>query len=225
LTDEPAVTSYILTLSPTFSTQEYFFDPEEYWIETGEDPLRMPTRNLCDVIDHMFQSDTPALAKYLSEAEVHAGINIGVLDIGLGLKVQLMEMMRALGMLSTIRNSHALIVVKGYADGQHGPWIRTLNPDFPYRQIRVLKPPRHASAATTYFARDSVITIQNDQYNNEILPDMRAEFVRQELVLPFLQYCEKARPEVRILKGYEFSKPDHPENRKVQVFVYIIPDD
>jgi hypothetical protein len=43
------------------------------------------------------------------------------------------------------------------------------------------------------------------QYTNEHLPDLRAKFVEQDLVTPYLNDCkEKRNTQVHIIKGYEF---------------------
>lgn len=225
LEGESPVSSFVLTLGESSATQTYPFELKRYTLQTGSDPDRTPTQNLCAVIERLRVADTAAPVNGGKNPEIGAGVNIGPFELSISQEIAIAELLFGTGKLSNIPHSHAFIAIRGYADGQHGPWTDTLIAKYRYDTIHVLPPTGDADNPSGYLLRDSVIHIQDGTYNNSLLPDLRAEFVRQVLVLPFLQNCQEYHPEVKILKGFEFSEADRPENRKVQVFVYIFEDD
>jgi len=227
LKDLSPVASYVLTLTERPSAQSYLFELKEYTLQTGGDPDKIFTHDLCEVIDRLYDADTASVERYVKGVELHGGLDGVVGELGAGLNLGFPEALHTIMKMKHIRNSHVLVAIKGYADGQHGPWTDTLRADYRYDSIGVLPPTTNSENPTSYFLRDSIIRIPSRRYSNSLLPDLRAEFIRQVLVLPYLENCEltpslrELQTDVRILKGFEYTKADHPENRKVQVFLYI----
>ncbi len=56
-------------------------------------------------------------------------------------------------------------------------------------------------------------------YNNDQLPDLRARFVQDDFVLPYIAECRDVARKVRILKGHVFSKKFDRLERKVLVHI------
>ncbi len=227
LEDLPALASFVLTLKSDPVAESYLFSMKEYVIQTGGDPLLVPTRNICEVIDRMYEADTATVAKYLKEAELGLGVSLGIFELGTNVKLGLAEALYSLDKISRIKNSRVLVAIKGYADGQHASWTDTLRSNYLFDSVTVLKPAKEGDNPFSYIPRDSVIRIRDRTYDNSHLPDLRAEFVRREFIDPYLRRCEEEkefRTEVKILKGFEYDAPDMPQNRKVQVFVYIFED-
>ena len=61
--------------------------------------------------------------------------------------------------------------------------------------------------------------VLSETYTNAELPNLRAQFVVNDFVLPFLKSNINKEVAVHILQGFEFSEPDKPKNRMVQIYI------
>jgi hypothetical protein len=218
LADTVPVANYVLTLVG----KPYLFNLREYWINTGGDPTKVYTQSLCSKLDSLATAKVP-LAEAIRELQLEVGVNVGIGSASGNLSGLLAEYWLATRKLAVIRNSTALIAVRGYADGEERPWADTLHPQYLYEHIAVFPPTEDADSLNPFRYRlsDSIIHIRDRRYSNSHLPDLRAEFVRRVLLLPNLQNCGNYNADVRIIKGYAYDTPHQPQERKVQVFVYL----
>lgn len=124
------------------------------------------------------------------------------------------------------------VYVRGYADGVHGKnkerRLGKLDPDYNYFKID-LHPSIKSSRNPLIFNRKAVaipVPISNKvtkgYYNNQDLPNLRARFLKEDIIEPIIQGCvNPTKPDISILEGYEFSKSKKSSDRKVQAFVLI----
>lgn len=222
LQGRPVAATLVLTLKNDPVVEPYLFPVNEYVLETGGDPLKVHTDTLCRVMKRAFRVDRPLL-------EALREIEIGLQRGPVGAQVPLdpvVELFYALERAWRVRNTRVIVAVKGYADGQVAPWSRPLlAAPYGYRTITVLPPTAPGSRnPVSYHFRNSVVSVPAD-YGNEHLPDLRAEFVRRDLILPYLEdgECDRIETSVHVLKGFEFSAPNQPLERKVQIFLFFIP--
>jgi hypothetical protein len=221
---QPTISEYVLTLKEPPVGDPYFFELKQYVITTGGDISKIPTASICAVMDEMFEQQTP-LAEALKHARVELGLKAGPLGLTIGSSAEpVIELWYALRKFAEIQDSKVVIVVRGYADGQHSSWSDTLmGPPYDYQRIAVLPPVDTLSLnPVRFFFRDSVLFLPDHKYTNTLLPDLRAEFVRRELIMPFLERCGEFDTDVRVMKGFAYSDPDRPDQRKVQVYIYLM---
>lgn len=221
---------YMLTILPTKGeTQDavYLFDKYEYTITTGADTTKVPTAQLCKLVDSVYDRKDPIL-EALRDLKASGKVSFPVWKFGGEVELGnvtpiLVEMLYALRRFHELQTTHPEIMVRGYADGQHRPWERPLDADYFYDSIPVYPAlePRSKNPAI-YVKEESPVNIQGSNYRNEHLPDLRAQFVKKDLVEPYFNLCRELKPEAHILKGFEFKDlKDKPLERKVQVFILI----
>ena len=219
LADTTPAANYVLTLVGN----PYLFNLREYWIETLGDPTKIHTQALCIRLDSLARAKIP-LAEVIKQIQVEFELNLGPFSTSFGANSEaLVESIISAKKLSIVKNSTALIVVRGYADGEERPWSDTLRPDYPYEKIAVFPPTEGSDRLNpfSYRMEDSIIHIRGGTYTNSHLPDLRAEFVRRVILLPTLRNCGEYNVDVRIIKGAAYTTPNQPQERKVQVFVYL----
>ena len=218
---------FMLTIDKEYADVIYLFKEYEYIIETGGDPSKIPTAGLCDLISQIKRKEDP-IAKIVRELKIKAGISFPITGSGSGnvefekLETVLLEFLYGIQRISELESFEAQVFIRGYADGQIKDWVREQNTGiYRYERFPIFPSLEPDSPNPLKY---SLIEVPIDiplKYNNKHLPDLRAKFVKEALVEPFLQECEKPkRIEAHILKGYDF-KERNPLNRKVQVFIAL----
>jgi hypothetical protein len=151
----------------------------------------------------------------------------GVVDAGIELsppKMILVELASILRALAGLKAKKVEILVKGYADGQRGPFTASL-----------LREPYHYDVVTVYprAEQDRIDSFQfikiekpkriDDKYSNKDLPKLRARFVQENFISKFLDSCRgNAETESHILEGYaDSSNVINEPDRKAQIFINI----
>lgn len=225
--EEPPRARYTISIGEKFD-QEYFFKVYEYTLETGGDVNEVPTANLCSVVDKVFNREDKIL-EALRALKIKGEVSLPVRGLSVGVDVDnlqaaLVELLYALKRFHELKTKRVEVLVKGYADGWHGPWKRSLKPGlYHYDKVFVYPAVKPGSLNPfEYYRRDEPIEIPAE-YENKHLPDLRAQFVKKDLVEPFLRQCQSAKSGgVHVLKGYEFGRDVHDASkRKAQVFVNI----
>jgi hypothetical protein len=226
LEGEPVVVDYTLTLDSKPIAKPYLFDKYKYKIITGGDVEKIPTRSICNIIDQRFDERVRTLeALRQVEGEISFGGRVTI--SAKSTAAPLVDAVYTVKKMAAIKGTRVLVAIRGYADGQHGAWSRPLE-KFPYNYetIRVMPPTDpDTENPLSYFLREEEIHIPGGEYDNSLLPDLRAEFIKRVLIIPALQKCKTFRVDVKILKGFEYPTPDQPQERKVQVFLYLFEDE
>lgn len=227
--DERPRAQYTININAKYG-DEYFFKTYEYWIQTGGDVSEMPTVRICNTIDEFFNRKDKVL-EALRELRIKGSLSFPLWRVNAGFEVDniqavIIEFLYALRRFYELKTKRVEILIKGYADGWKGkePWTRPLKPKrYHFDQI-IVYPAVHPDSMNPveYFRTDTPITIP-PKYGNQHLPDLRGNFVKVDLVEPFLAQCKDVKnKEIHILKGYEFSKDVIDRlKRKAQVFVNI----
>jgi hypothetical protein len=113
-------------------------------------------------------------------------------------------------------------LVKGYADGQMTGWTRELKPgNYHYPEIPIYPMTNPGSENSFEYVRNIEMRQVHECYTNQDLPNLRAMFVKENLIAPFLSACNAlGNVQVSILEGYEFTDWN-PLERKVQVYLVL----
>ena len=205
------------------------FKAKEYVMSS--DPLRIdPTvRDLCGTIDKTLDEQDEIL-KVLQDTQIKLNLSMslwGVVDAGIELsppKTILVELASILRAFAGLKAKKVEILVKGYADGQRGPWTALL-----------LREPYHYDVVDVYprAEQDSIDSFQfiqiekqkriDNKYSNKDLPELRARFVQEKFISKFLESCPgNAETEIHILEGYaDSSNVINEPDRKAQIFINI----
>jgi hypothetical protein len=212
---------FVISIKDLYKDSAYLFDACEYTLETGGDPTKVTTSNICDFINERYTGKYPLLEE-MREASIEIpgprGIKFTKLPAGeaaVELAYMLIKVIRASG-------SCAEVLVKGYADGQMVEWTRELKPGrYYYREIPIYPMIDPGSGNSFGYVHSAEMRPVPEGYTNRDLPNLRAMFVKENLIAPFLSNCNTwGNVQVSILEGYEFTKWN-PLERKVQVYLVL----
>lgn len=225
-------TQYIISIQDKHIGKVSIFDAKQYvmnlWSEKqkSKEPLK-----LCEAIDKTLKANDEIL-KALQDMDIKGSLSLalwGVVNIGVEFKPPEIAQIELVAILRTVLRLKAKkveVLIKGYADGQTYPWDEPLFPsDSPYHytSINVYVPlDENRLNWLEYRRKESPLPIPKD-YTNEQLPDLRAQFVKEELINRTLRHCEdNAETEVHILKGQSYkSNKIYEPDRKVEIFLNV----
>jgi hypothetical protein len=227
--DKPRA-QYVISIQDKYVGEVSIFDAKQYVMNVLGDPQKVKDApNLCGTIDNTLEANDEIL-KVLQDAQIRSQISLalwGIVDVGVEFtppKIVQVEIAAALRKIFGIRAKKVEVLIKGYADGQSGPWKeRLLSQPYHYDSVNVYMPLEPERLNWFEFIRkESPLPIQ-EYYTNEELPNLRAQFVKEEFVDRFLKHCDShAETEVHILKGQaDKTTAIHRQDRKVQIFVNI----
>lgn len=203
--------SYTVTVTTHPPDIEDLFGLHEYTFETGEDFSDMTA--LCQVIEEGSQKGTVELPKSKLVFEELYAIS-GLIDLR-----NKMEDTQG-DKLGNKLGDKVEIFIQGYADGQATDWVRPLlDGRYAYHAIDVYPPLASGSQEPAVFLQNPVTIKIPSTYENRNLPDLRAQFIKDAILDPFLKACVNEQIPVKILKGYAFPNPDNPLQRKVDVYI------
>lgn len=227
--DKP-IAQYVISIQDKYVGEVSIFDKKQYVMNVLGDPQKVKdAANICESIDKALEANDEIL-KALQDAQIKSQVSLflwGVVDVSGELtppKVVQVEIAAALRKIFGIRAKKVEVLIKGYADGQLGPWTEKLLADlYHYDSVNVYLPLEPERLNWFEFIRQETNLPIKESYTNEELPNLRARFVKEEFVDRFLKHCgSNAETEVHILKGQSDKTPAiRPQDRKVQIFVNI----
>jgi hypothetical protein len=212
---------FVISINNLYRDTAYLFESCEYTLETGGDLTKVTTSNICDFINERYTEKYPLL-EAMREASIEISGPRGVVsaklpagEVAVELAYMLIKVIRASG-------SCAEVLVKGYADGQMTEWTRELKSGkYHYLEIPIYPMTNPGSENPFEYVRNIEIRHVPESYSNRDLPNLRAMFVRDNLIVPFLSACNTwGNVQVSILEGYEFTDWN-PLERKVQVYLVL----
>jgi hypothetical protein len=207
-------TVYEIALRDSFLYNTYFFNVYEYVIETGGNV----NGDVCQFISSVQENKQDKIADIIKKLELEA--NFSVFKLG-GLQHILAEIYAVLGTLG--QKYEIEIYIKGYADGYQSDWTRDLKPKpYNFNLIKYHPTTQLGSKNPIFYdrANQQDHKIDSLRYRNKDLPFLRGQFVKQDLIDPFVSICAKKVKKTYLLEGYEFSKETKDSlKRKVQIFV------
>lgn len=209
---------YVVSIKDNSSMPFYLFDVTQYTMRRGEGWPVTPTLQICKFIDEMYDEKDPileAIRKLPIEISVKSCLNLPVPE----LTVELLYIIRK---VSKLPHSRIEILVKGYADGQMSEWEKPLRSGrYAYREIPLYPKVKHSSANSYDYIHSALRTPVPYFYTNNTLPNLRAMFIKEELIEPILSQCAMPRSvEAYVLEGDEFSEIDRLK-RKVQIYILL----
>jgi hypothetical protein len=180
----------------------YFFKSQKYTLLTP--PLPPITLQLCEALRCLEHPPNPPEALKAALFDISAS-HQPVENLILEMLLLLDKGIRAL-------NQPVIIGIKGYADGEVREWQQKLIRKYAYKKIE-------------YFSSDKLLSLSphthtiGNTYANKDLPYLRAHYLKQRLILPYLKTCHKhLAPDVRVIQGEVYSYHDKSE-RKAEIYL------
>lgn len=205
---------------------EYGFEVTDYQLNVGGDHIKVNLDKLVSDIDHAYQARTPfAQIAHQLTASTSVGLPNGVGNISVnGPLDAIFEMLGVVHSVVRLPTERVEIGIKGYADGEvTGDWkpvVAHLPPqlvDFP-----VLQPSDSRNQNWFFYKKGEVQRRIKDPYRNDDLPDLRAQYIRNEFVEPFVnRSANRDRCKIFVLHNKPVGIPMSPELRKAQVYLMV----
>jgi hypothetical protein len=220
---------YVVSIQDKYIGEVSIFEAKQYVMSILGDSLKVKdAASICDAIDKTLRENDPILTA-LQDAQIKAQVSLalwGVVEVGVEFtpsKVWLIEIAAAIRRVLGIKAKKIEVLIKGYADGQLGPWKERLHPNYYYDTIHAYVPLEPNRLNRFEFVRKEVPKRVQEYYGNNDLPDLRARFVKEEFIGIFMKHCRsKAETEVHILEGQaDLTNVIEPPNRKVQIFINL----
>jgi len=215
---------YVITVKDQHMKSVFFFDIYEYTMVTGGDPTAIPTSEICSIIEELYDRPEP-IFELVRKLQVNGSLTaFKFLNLEIeNIQEVVVELLYSIRKFYDLRTKQADIFVKGYADGETSSWQKQLMP-YPYNYTNVdYHPTLNVGSLNpvSYSTAINSMTITSGFYKNIHLPNLRANFVSKDLILPFLNSCSNLNPKVSVIEGFEFRTPNQPLNRKAQVFIML----
>jgi hypothetical protein len=189
---------YRFSLDLNDTRQYSFFAAKRYTLASANMPKI--DANLCRTLaqPNLSQAAHEYIKTAFAAAEHQAAI-----------KHLLLELLYLLDHSIRTLNRPLIIGVRGYADGQFGPWREPLT-QATYKNIVVSE----ANAPPLLYKIGAY-------YDNQDLPNLRAQFLKKSLLEPYIQQCHPERAlEIQILNGEIYDFIDRAK-RKAEVYVML----
>jgi hypothetical protein len=194
----------------------------------NDDVKLKDVKNLCGTLDKMLE-EKDGILQALKDSNVRQSLSVslfGFVNIGVEFSLPqkwLVELASVIRKMVGLKAKRIEILIRGFADGQTHPWQERLQDGYPYNKVLVYEPLEAWRVNWFDYVRaEDPVGIPNP-YTNDDLPDLRARFVREEIIERLLKDCEfSAETEVHILKG-RADKGDaiDEKQRKTMIFVNI----
>lgn len=218
--DQPKA-QFVLSINDAYQGLSYLFEAYEYTLETGGDSTRLPIQDICQFINKNYDENSPVL-EAIRRVPIDYSVPVGPGNLKVSLNALVVELAYAILKIARTTGSCTEVLVKGYADGQMMVWERPLKAGrYSYQNISFYpRLDRNSENPFEYIRR--IETYQTPQfYQNQDLPNLRAKFIKEEMIDPFISQCgQLTKEQVRILEGYEFSHRD-PAVRKAQIYIVV----
>lgn len=218
---------YMITNRDIFKETVYLFDDTEYTLNIDDYLTKFSTEDVCNYTKRWYDGKKiirrpfrdPYLDDYYDWDEYHP-YHLDTVKLPAGrVAVELVYMLMKLIQAS---DSCVEVLVRGYADGQNMKWKKALRRGkYLYREIQAYNPLNPVSEqAFKYSATQEVYRVGED-YKNADLPNLRAMFVKENIIVPTLTACNTMNNvQVSILNGHDFIRLN-PLERKVHVYLMV----
>jgi hypothetical protein len=225
-TQEVPVAQYAITFQGDPVGEVGIFESEQYVIRIDDDPVKIrDVAKVCGAVDQMLEEKDEIL-RALKDSKVSYNLSLGFFGtVGYEFtppKKMLFELIATLRQLTGLKAKKVEVLIRGFADGQRRPWKRALREDYPFDTVSVYMPlePQRLNWLE-YVRKETPVPIDNP-YANKDLPELRARFVKEELIDKVLAHCDSyAKPEVHILKGRADEEWPAASKRKALFFVNV----
>jgi hypothetical protein len=219
---------YVLTLSgrPEESQNAaYLFDSQQYTLDDfGGTPEEVPTSEICALIDSISDYSGP-LDDALGDLKASGTVKISPLGPSLEINLEgrartLIDFYYAVNQMLTLRSVRAEVLVRGFADGELDGWQEKLDSTYNYTSVEVMPPLDAAAPIAFRRTRVRIPLPEPPKYSNGDLPNLRARYVKEVLLDPYLANCPSNTPATSaILQGFAYKEASRPLDRKVQVYL------
>lgn len=210
----------------------YWFKSEKYTVETGGRIANIITCEKIEIACKELEKEgkTPSSESVWEKVKIKAGIDWKIFGIEFETTAHdLYELLWAEKQYQEL-DYEVEIFIKGYADNSvKKGWVRDMDAAYLFSNLKVnrvtaLDMKEHPKNPRNYEAIPMPYNFpSNKKYQNEHLPNLRAAFIRQDFVEPFLKDCnpKNKHTKVYVLDGYHYSEPNQPENRMVEVYFQV----
>lgn len=218
---------YMPTIRDIFKETVYLFDPTEYTLNIDDELTRFTTAGVCNYTKRWYDGKKiirrpfrdPYLDDYDYWGEYHP-YHLDTLKLPAGrVAVELVYMLMKVIQAS---DSCVEVLVRGYADGQDMKWKKALRPGkYLYREIQTYNPYNPVSDQAFKYSATKEVYRVGEEYKNADLPNLRAMFVKENIIVPTLTACNSMNNvQVSILNGHDFIRLN-PLERKVHVYLMV----
>lgn len=211
--------NYVIRIRPEYTLVSYSFGRYGYIFDSGGFNSNLGDLDLCSVIGAISNQDKSFLDAIKAS---NPTANIGINELGISL-----EILSIINYFIASNPDRIEILIKGAADGQTAPWERPLDPDFDFTEISYFPSFNPKSRNPTRYRRSpKIMRIPAGIYSNRHLPNLRARFIKTDIIDDSLITCFTNNPSLQtitsthILEGYEFREID-PTNRIVEIYIHI----
>jgi hypothetical protein len=203
------------------NTSTKIFDKESYFFETGGKSSKVYGGNICNFIDTIRLKDNLKIKEIIEKTSIGISTGLGkFFDLEVGdLQNIIAEIYYVISEASN--NNKVEIYLKGYADGsENKSWRKKLDKEFYFDSIDVIKCIDSTSSSPVVYS-DIKKHLIKDYYANKDLPNLRAKFIKDVLFGKFANSCYQNINSISILEGYDYTEPNKPENRIVDIVIVI----
>jgi hypothetical protein len=208
---------------------QYWFKITDYRLDWTGDRSAINLEQLALDIDRSYETRT-SFSKAAERLTGSATVGVSAGPFGSGSVTMSGPLDALLEVLGLVRGVTKLnverveIAIKGYADGQQTQdWKRAVS-QLPtqYRRFQVLGPSEEKNDNWIFYHKPEIEREIVDPYSNDDLPDLRAQYIRNEFIEPFVQrVANKDRCHVYVLHNKPIGDPKKPEWRKAQVYLMV----
>lgn len=207
---------YEISLRKEFLTNTYLFSKYQYIIEGVE------FSEVCAIVDSLRNNQREKIKHIIERIKISAAFSaFSFFKIQSELQVIIAEIYYAIASLG--KGYPVDIYIKGFADGYKEDWKRPLNERKRYKYTTIDYLPTldiHSFNPIHYSDKAEKYTIVNDSFSNKDLPNLRAAFIKEDVIRPAIEQCSNNIRNIHLLEGYEFSKDSiNKMERKVQIFI------
>jgi hypothetical protein len=181
---------------------------------------------VCDIADEFVRERRSAQANFLPPFELKLSVSIRVVEFEIGGDRETLKgiVYAILTIWDAVKDDYGKfeILVRGYADQGAATFQRQLLPQYPYHDVSFFPLKNNPDPFMTVYLRTVASRKIGNTYTNTDLPNLRATFMKREVIDHFLDECRLRRPDTPksfVLDGGAIDVRD-PDYRTIDIYFY-----
>lgn len=213
---------YEVCLTDAFLAKTHLFEMYKYTFNLSDDTThKNDPIPLCAFIDTLIANKDEKIEALMSRYNMNIGFSLFGCKLSGNVGQAIADIVGAVGRLT--RDFKIDIYIRGSADGYTSEWSRPISDYkkiYQYHSIDYLKPAIEDTDNPLLYTRDIGTQTIGDFYTNNDLPNLRAKFIKEDIIGQIMYKCSRNIRHVYILKGIETSHNVKNENmRNAQIFI------
>jgi|GEM_PF-6110768 len=218
ITKPPSSIYRIRIDSTTRIDANFLFRIYEYWI-----PLEsIPRIRLKEIADSLLAAEEPLKDLINKKKFLRGSAFAEFLKLETETQIIVGEMLKVVRKITKFKTNRVRILVRGGADGEIGYWDKLLHSSYLYTNFAIF--PASCLQTTpncgTYIAFPNPFLV-GAKYINDKLPNLRGNFICQEIIMPLIDDKSKEKISVHVLGNVPFSITGRPGMRLAEIFIQI----